>query len=238
MFQTRPSFGDFIGESKKRTAPNDEPKGKKQAISKRRRTIGEVSRESMSRSKGALVATSLHETEREFIQGAVAQLGAFTFQEEVSRTTTHVICGAPRRTMNILRAVCRGCWVISPEWISASLEEGRWLPEEEYECIDMFPSCRSTRLVREERAKNCVNDSGEEGSTTLPILVSCGEIYVSPNLVKPRHQDVTQLIRLCGGRLARSLSEARISISNCYPTKGKPSTETQVVFPNWLLGLF
>ena len=35
--------------------------------------------------------------------------------------------------MQVLLAVAQGAWLVSPEWVSASLEAGRWLPEQPFE---------------------------------------------------------------------------------------------------------
>ena len=39
--------------------------------------------------------------------------------DEVDDTTTHVVCGGKRRTLNILYAIARGCWVVSQEWVGS-----------------------------------------------------------------------------------------------------------------------
>jgi BRCA1 C Terminus (BRCT) domain len=44
--------------------------------------------------------------------------------------TTHLVIGAERRTLKLLLAIVNGAWLLSPQWVTASLEAGRWLPEE------------------------------------------------------------------------------------------------------------
>ncbi len=39
-------------------------------------------------------------------------------KENVDDSTTHVVCGASRRTLNVLYAITRGCWLVSQEWVS------------------------------------------------------------------------------------------------------------------------
>jgi len=48
---------------------------------------------------------------------AVQTLGKFRFEERVSERTSHVVASGPRRTINMLRAISRGCWVLRDEWV-------------------------------------------------------------------------------------------------------------------------
>ena len=56
---------------------------------------------------------------------------------KISESTTHVICGEPRRTLTMLKAILLGCWIVSKTWLLASLEEKCWVDEEPYE-LGMF----------------------------------------------------------------------------------------------------
>ena len=44
-------------------------------------------------------------------------MGSFHLIDEVDDSTTHVICGEKRRTLNVLYAIARGCWLVSQEWV-------------------------------------------------------------------------------------------------------------------------
>lgn len=46
-------------------------------------------------------------------------LGGFTVVDSVCESTTHVVSGSPRRTLNILFGIARGCWILSFEWVGA-----------------------------------------------------------------------------------------------------------------------
>ena len=39
--------------------------------------------------------------------------------ETVNETTTHVICGDSRRTLNVLQCVARGAWLLNKSWVSS-----------------------------------------------------------------------------------------------------------------------
>lgn len=45
---------------------------------------------------------------------------------------THLIVGDERRTLKLMLAVAAGAWLVSPQWVTASLEAGRWLPESQF----------------------------------------------------------------------------------------------------------
>lgn len=52
----------------------------------------------------------------------VDKLGGFSVADNVCETTTHVVTGGPRRTLNVLLGIARGCWILSFEWVSTKLE--------------------------------------------------------------------------------------------------------------------
>lgn len=63
---------------------------------------------------------------------------------------THLVMGKDaRRTIKVLFAIARGAWIVSEDWVFSSLEQERWLREENYE-LTMFankyarehPECR------------------------------------------------------------------------------------------------
>lgn len=103
--------------------------------------------------KSSIVCTRLHKPEVELFQQIVKKLGGFFVEDEVSNDTTHLVAGESKRTINLLRALSRGCWILKHEWVCAllilpyccsivvfqllkSLEAGKWLPEEEYELTE------------------------------------------------------------------------------------------------------
>ena len=47
----------------------------------------------------------------------VKKLGGFVIAENVNETTSHVICGEPRRTLNVLQCVARGAWLLNKSWV-------------------------------------------------------------------------------------------------------------------------
>jgi len=57
---------------------------------------------------------------------------------------THLVLAEPKRTMKLLRAVARGAWVLTPDWVTASAEAGRWVDEAPYE-TEHFPGAKRAR---------------------------------------------------------------------------------------------
>lgn len=58
-----------------------------------------------------------HYSEQDIVISVVKKLKGFTITDHVNDSTTHVVCGGPRRTLNILHAITRGCWVLRKEWV-------------------------------------------------------------------------------------------------------------------------
>lgn len=49
------------------------------------------------------------------------KLGGFDFSNVVRDDTSHVICGANRRTINVLAGTAKGCWILSVDWVRDQL---------------------------------------------------------------------------------------------------------------------
>ncbi|KAJ6665912.1 hypothetical protein lerEdw1_001384 [Lerista edwardsae] len=87
-----------------------------------------------------LVMTSMSSEKQNAVVQVVKKLGGFRFSNEVSKNTSHVVAGSPRRTLNILMGIARGCWILCYEWVLWSLEYGHWISEEPYELSMDFPA--------------------------------------------------------------------------------------------------
>lgn len=66
----------------------------------------------------------------------VRQLGAFQLEPNVTARSTHLVSLEPLRTVNFLRGLIRGLWILRYDWIVQSAAAGRWLPEEPFEVRD------------------------------------------------------------------------------------------------------
>ncbi|CAG9840235.1 unnamed protein product [Diabrotica balteata] len=137
----------------------------------------------------SIVCTKMHAQDVQVFMQIVKKLGRFDVEDEVSSKTTHLVAGEPKRTINMLRAITRGCWVLKKEWLFKSLESGKWLPEEDFEETNFSAAVEKNRLQRQ-----------AFGPTyTMDIFQNCGPIYVAKGSI-PRCSDIRELISLCKGK--------------------------------------
>ena len=93
-----------------------------------------------------LVLTSCLLEDQHMAKQMVKKLpGKATVALQVRPTTTHVISGEERRTLNMLKAIIRGCWVVSKSWLLASIEAGGWVDEEPYELVTFSAAIKARR---------------------------------------------------------------------------------------------
>ncbi|KFV89029.1 Microcephalin, partial [Fulmarus glacialis] len=64
-----------------------------------------------------LVMTSMSSEKQNTVIQVVNKLGDFLFSDDVCETTSHVVTGSPRRTLNVMLGIARGCWIVSYEWV-------------------------------------------------------------------------------------------------------------------------
>uniref|UniRef100_A0A6P7HD50 Claspin n=1 Tax=Diabrotica virgifera virgifera TaxID=50390 RepID=A0A6P7HD50_DIAVI len=69
----------------------------------------------------SIVCTKMHKEEVQTFMQIVKKLGGFQVEDEVTSKTTHLVVGEPKRTINMLRALTRGCWVLKKEWVSVNI---------------------------------------------------------------------------------------------------------------------
>ncbi|KAL1517902.1 hypothetical protein ABEB36_001605 [Hypothenemus hampei] len=149
----------------------------------------------------SIVCTMLHRPDVQLFIQIVNKLGRFYTENEVSEKTTHLIVGEPRRTINMLRAISRGCWILTFDWVLKSLEGGKWLPEEDFEVTDFAPVVQKSRLERQAFGPKY----------TLDVFSSCPPIHVDPS-TDPRSSDLKELITTCKGKVVNSARMAKIII--------------------------
>ncbi|CAK8676905.1 unnamed protein product [Clavelina lepadiformis] len=166
-----------------------------------------------------MVLTSFHTEERLAMEKIVRKLGRFRIHTSVKdESVTHVVCGAARRTMNVLCAISRGLWLLSKEWITASSDAGYWLDEHSYE-VSYFPTARHTRLQR------CSLPSWK-----FSVFSSLdGHVYIAPD-TKPPNDQLKELVGLGGGRVIESPKRAKVRVGRLKATASLPS-----VLETWVL---
>nr|XP_014349238.1 PREDICTED: microcephalin isoform X2 [Latimeria chalumnae] len=168
-----------------------------------------------------LVMTSMPSEKQNMVIQVVQKLGGFSFSDNVCESTTHVVAGSIRRTLNIIFGIARGCWILSYDWVLCSLENGHWIPEEPYELSDHFLAAPICRLQRHLSA-------GEHQQT---LFGSQPLMFISP-VSQPPCNSLRELILLCGGKVCKSLRQAGICIGEY---NGKKVPETKYLSEQWIL---
>ncbi|XP_056617296.1 microcephalin isoform X2 [Triplophysa dalaica] len=169
----------------------------------------------------SLVMTSMPTEKQEVVFQLIRSLGGFTVVDNVCESTTHVVAASPRRTLNILLGIARGCWILSFEWILWCLEHRQWVPEEPYELSDHFPAAPICRLQQHLSA----------GEHQQDLFQDQPPMFVSPHS-QPPCSSLTELIQLCGGTVCRSVRQAGICIGEYI---GKKPEGSHSLTEQWVL---
>ncbi|KAG1691635.1 hypothetical protein DVH05_026798 [Phytophthora capsici] len=106
---------------------------------------------------------------------------------------THLIVGKDtRRTIKVLFAIARGAWIVTEDWAFSSLDQERWLPEEDFE-IAMF-----------------ANKYSREHPESRQIFKGT-KFFVGSN-VEPSREVLQSLIQVAGGEVCNQISVADVCI--------------------------
>ncbi|XP_062257602.1 microcephalin [Platichthys flesus] len=168
-----------------------------------------------------LVMTSLPSEKQTTLIQVVKTLGGFIIVDRVCESTTHVVSGGHRRTLNILLGIARGCWILSFEWILWCLEQRHWIPEEPYELSDQFPAAQICRLQRHLSAGEHQQDLFQDQPTMFVSQYS-----------QPPTQCLMELIQLCGGTVCKTMRQAGICIGRYNGRRPKGS---RILSEQWVL---
>ncbi|NXY34739.1 MCPH1 protein, partial [Pomatorhinus ruficollis] len=168
-----------------------------------------------------LVMTSMSSEKQNIVIQVVKKLGDFLFSNEVCETTSHVVTGSPRRTLNVMLGIARGCWIVSYEWVLWSLELGHWISEEPYELSSSFPAAPICRLQRHLST----------GKYQQNLFSNQPVMFVSPTS-QPPCKKLMELIQLAGGKICKALRQAKICIGK---KPGKKYQEIISLSEKWVL---
>ncbi|XP_054676430.1 microcephalin isoform X2 [Grus americana] len=168
-----------------------------------------------------LVMTSMSSEKQNTVIQVVNKLGDFLFSDDVCETTSHVVTGSPRRTLNVMLGIARGCWIVSYEWVLWSLELGHWISEEPYELSSSFPAAPICRLQRHLST----------GKYRQNLFSNQPVMFVSPTS-QPPCEKLIELIQLSGGKICKALRQAKICIGK---NPGKKYQEIKCLSEKWIL---
>ncbi|KAM4590834.1 microcephalin [Odontesthes bonariensis] len=168
-----------------------------------------------------LVMTSMPSEKQHTVVQVVKALGGFSIVDRVCESTTHVVSGGHKRTLNILLGIARGCWILSFEWILWCLEQRQWIPEEPYELSDQFPAAQICRLQRHLSAGEHQQD-----------LFQCQPAMFVSQHSQPPTQSLVELIELCGGTVCKTVRQAGICIGKY---SGRRPEGSRILSEQWIL---
>lgn len=128
---------------------------------------------------GHIAVTSTTSSVMDLVKSAVRRLRGIRIcpdgQEESSMT--HLIIGDEKRTLKTMLGVANGAWMMTPEWVTASLEAGYWLPEEQYVANVRF--ARGAERARAHLAAQGCGVGGDlSGGRSCKRLLSDQSVYV------------------------------------------------------------
>ncbi|XP_053674273.1 mediator of DNA damage checkpoint protein 1-like [Anopheles nili] len=175
-----------------------------------------------------LATTNLHSEQNAFVQEAIASLNGFLVEPNVTDNTTHLVTLETRRTINLLRALIRGLWIVRYEWIVDSYRAGCWLPEESFELRDFSVAVQINRSERQAFGSCYRNE----------LFGDYGPFWVSPGCTVPELQ-LRELVLLCRGKITRNRTQARFIVVEpndpaLDDVDGAPNEQLYVT-PLWIL---
>ncbi|KAG3089026.1 hypothetical protein PI125_g18145 [Phytophthora idaei] len=129
---------------------------------------------------------------------------------------THLIVGRDaRRTIKVLFAIARGAWIVTEDWAFSSLEQERWLPEEDFE-LTLF-----------------ANKYSREHPESRQIFKGI-KFFVGSN-VEPSREVLQSLIQVAGGEICNQISVVDICIcGDASLFRRAQRTGIRVVTSKWI----
>ncbi|XP_046412952.1 putative uncharacterized protein DDB_G0291812 [Neodiprion fabricii] len=155
---------------------------------------------SKQRPKIIIVATGLSIEQKLLVKNTVTTLGSAKLQKIVTRHTTHVISNGTR-TVNLLRGLLRGCWLVSYEWISKVREAKEWVNAEKYEIVNFSKAVQENRKEKQLFRTAYVSE----------IFLTCGLIHIKNKTSTPA-SILEELVCMASGRITRKPEEAKIIV--------------------------
>ncbi|XP_013923379.1 PREDICTED: microcephalin [Thamnophis sirtalis] len=168
-----------------------------------------------------LVMTSMTPEMQKITLQVLKKLGGFLTSNEVCKNTSHVIAGSPRRTLNILMGIARGCWIVCYDWVLWSLEYGYWISEEPFELSVDFPAAPISRFQH-----NILKEKVHQ-----KLFANQPVMFIS-HTSQPPYQKLCELVQLCGGKVCKTLRQAKICIGQCKVGK---HLDMQCLSEKWII---
>ncbi|XP_052894362.1 uncharacterized protein LOC128301773 [Anopheles moucheti] len=171
-----------------------------------------------------LATTNLHTEQSTFVKEAIASLDGFIIEANVTDNTTHLVTLESRRTINLLRALIRGLWIVRYEWIVESYQVGRWLSEERFELRDFSHAVQLNRSERQAFGSQYRNE----------LFADYAPFWISPRCAIPV-QHLRELILLCRGKVTGNEARAKFLVVDPSDSDAAPIEGQIAVAPAWIL---
>ncbi|AEC09982.1 BRCT domain [Arabidopsis thaliana x Arabidopsis arenosa] len=144
------------------------------------------------------------ENKRAWLTEVIRKLGGTVTLD--GTTSTHIVTGKVRKTLNLCTALCSGAWIVSPSWLKESVREGRFaneashiLHDEDYQ-LKYDTDLKSTVL----RAKARPNS-----------LLKGYDICVGPNIELPIKTS-SAIIKSAGGNVISGVNKVKEASKAIY----------------------
>jgi len=186
---------------------------------KSRRGKGVRSRGNTPTPVSNIVCTSCHKDDINLVKQLVKMFGTFSFSTTVTPNTSHVVSGEGKRTLNLLKGLLQGCWIVTKEWVLSSLEESKWVDEEPYEMVDFSPAVRNLRQEK----------GAFQGSFKSELFKDVGNVYISNNCRAPK-DELKQLVTSGGGTVANVTRIASVVVGET-----RADEDADCVTEKWIL---
>ncbi|XP_046736680.1 uncharacterized protein LOC124405650 [Diprion similis] len=152
------------------------------------------------RPKIIIVATGLSIEQKLLVQNTITMLRSARLQKIVTRHTTHVISNGTR-TVNLLRGLLRGCWLVSYDWITKAREAKEWVDAEKYEMVNFSEAVQENRKEKQLLRTAYVSE----------IFLTCGLIHIKDKTSTPA-SILEELVCMASGRITRKPEESKIIV--------------------------
>ena len=172
---------------------------------------------------GVIAVSSFADKEQDLdvVDSVIKTIPGYRFASTMTKNVTHLIVGENRRTLKVLLAIAKGLWVVSFQWVVASVEEGKWLSPENYEVEKWFPGAMNARKARHK---------GE-----APLLDG-KMVFLNGKSMSVSQENLTELVEAAGGQVVNAFKDCDLCISSATASlprvKGK---KIDVVSEEWLL---
>ncbi|CAM4899204.1 unnamed protein product [Rotaria socialis] len=152
-------------------------------------------------SSNILFLTGFNKTRKEsFIKSMQTIFGrkCVTIARNVENNVTHVIaCGETDRvafrTINYLRGIVLGKWIVSEKWIEECIKEKRWINENDYEVLgsQLEPSSNGCHISRIKHEQNEI------------LLFNKCEFFLYGQFHTYKKEDIADLVKITGATLLK-----------------------------------